>query len=793
MEEDNNDKLFYIDLNNEDNRDNKSNKYLIYNSIFHDCYIIDINSKIYIITINNNNSEIKQLENNNKEETTFISFAKKMFYKITKSNILYLTEENEININNLNIKKLNILSGIIEKKQIKKISCSIDETLFLTLGGMIYYQKEGDKNQKLILDLLEYSTEDICSGENFHMANCKKRNDDKNLNYIFTWGDNSCRQCGINDRFRIDTPSEILNNIKIKKIALGKRHSCILLNNGNIIIFGDNTYNQSKINTEEPLVLLNKDKSINYNYFLNSNENIIDIKTSAYSTMFISDKGSILFIGKIYNNQPIIFQKKIKDIKNEISLSDENWISINNNNNNNIYSQLNNIQILEEEISNDLNESDIDEFSYNKLLQEQNISTLTSTKPTENSMTELRSYINILNISLSSNFQEGPMSFRPENLPPKTKEEEEKHRKLVLENREMYKKQIKLKQEMEKIHLKKLEIKHENDEKRANYWLKEILPNWNIMKSNKNFKHYFYEGIPQKIRGRIWMLCIGNKFSITKDYYNIEVIKSIKLLLKNKKSNNKNNLNEEEEENFQISQSNKSYSQYIIQTRDKEKSINLIDLDIERTFFNLGVFKNNSPESEDLREILRAFVISRPEIGYVQGLSYVAGTLILQMEKFQSFICLMNIILNPSILPFYRLDEKKIKSRLELFQEIFFCNLPKLYNHFFNLDIIPEHFLIEWFMTLYSRSLSVELTFRIWDVYMIEGICTLYKTAIVILNYYEENFLKMDFEEIVTTLQQLSNIKLTEDEFIDGISNVKFTDKIMDKINSINEDYFSGE
>ena len=87
MEEDNNDKLFYIDLNNEDNRDNKSIKYLIYNSIFHDCYIIDINSNIYIITINNNNSETKQFENNNKEETTFISFAKKMFYKITKSNI----------------------------------------------------------------------------------------------------------------------------------------------------------------------------------------------------------------------------------------------------------------------------------------------------------------------------------------------------------------------------------------------------------------------------------------------------------------------------------------------------------------------------------------------------------------------------------------------------------------------------------------------------------------------------------------------------------------------------------
>ena len=406
-------------------------------------------------------------------------------------------------------------------------------------------------------------------------------------------------------------------------------------------------------------------------------------------------------------------------------------------------------------------------------------------------MSELRSYINILNISLSSNYQEGSMSFRPENLPPKTKEEEEKHRKLVLQNRELYQKQIKLKHEMEKENLKNLENRHEIEQKKTNYWLKEIIPNWNIKNLSKNFKHYFYEGIPQKIRGRVWMLCIGNKFSITKDYYNIEVIKSIKLLLKNSK--NKNLKEEEEEEDNQIRDSNKNYSQYIFQTKDKEKSINLIDLDIERTFFNLGIFKNNSPESEDLREILRAFVVSRPDIGYVQGLSYVAGTLILQMEKFQSFICLMNIILNPAILPFYRLDEDKIKNRLDLFQEIFYCNLPKLYNHFINLDIIPEHFLIEWFMTLFSRSLSIELTFRIWDIYVIEGICVLYKTAIVILNYYESTFLKFDFEEIITSLQQLSDIKLSNDEFIDGISNVKFNDKIMNKISAICEDYFPGE
>ena len=90
------------------------------------------------------------------------------------------------------------------------------------------------------------------------------------------------------------------------------------------------------------------------------------------------------------------------------------------------------------------------------------------------------------------------------------------------------------------------------------------------------------------------------------------------------------------------------------------------------------MFRNNSPLSNELREILRAFVVSRPDIGYVQGLSYIAGTLLLQMDKFQSFVCLMNITLNPNILPFYRLEEKGIKQRLGIFNEIFMCKKHEL-------------------------------------------------------------------------------------------------------------------
>ena len=233
----------------------------------------------------------------------------------------------------------------------------------------------------------------------------------------------------------------------------------------------------------------------------------------------------------------------------------------------------------------------------------------------------------------------------------------------------------------------------------------------------------------------------------------------------------------------------KLYSKYIKQTLDKEKSISLIDLDIGRTFSSLGVFKNESQLGNNLKEILRIFVVARPDIGYVQGLSYIAGTLLLQMDKFTSFVCFMNIILSPNILPFYRLDENNIKKRLELFEEIFKLNLPELYIHFQQNEVLPEHYLLEWFMTLFTRNLKIELALRIWDIYMIEGIISIYKSAIVIFNLSEKKLLKMDFAEIMDFLKNLDKNNYDEDKFVEEFNNVKFNENIINKIHQLSEEY----
>ena len=558
----------------------------------------------------------------------------------------------------------------------------------------------------------------------------------------------------------------------------------------------------------------------------------------------ITDKKSIIFRGKIFGKEKIFKLTNNNDNSNDNNFlynfgGDNFFLLLNNKNDNNIYTEVKNSNINNININNNYKKLKLFENSDNKsqkksfkeeeslltsntksfqrsvtplnnskfntisfqndltfeeLKKEQNKSLTTNADISEDSLTELRSYISLLGISFSSSYNDSNLSFRPKNLPPKSKEEENFHRQLVLQNRQMYINLLKQKQELEKLNLHNLEQKHKQQKIKAEFWENKIIPNWSKLKNNKNVKQYFYEGIPNIIRGKIWALCIGNKFSITKEYYDIEAKKSIQLLMKLEKNNlkksNVSNNNEENEFSSSLSLSTKKiYSKYIHQTLDKDKSINLIDLDIERTFPYMGVFKKESQLGENLREILRIFVVARPDIGYVQGLSYIAGTLLLEMDKLQAFVCFMNIILSPNILPFYRLDEESIKKRLDLFNDIFKINLPELYEHFKENEIAPEHYLLEWLMTLYTRSLYIDLSLRIWDIYMIEGIAALYMSAIVILNIHQKDYLKMEFSDIMNHLKNLESNKYDEDKFIENMNKVKFNDKIINKIHQFNEEY----
>ena len=89
-------------------------------------------------------------------------------------------------------------------------------------------------------------------------------------------------------------------------------------------------------------------------------------------------------------------------------------------------------------------------------------------------------------------------------------------------------KYIKEKQDQEKK-LKAIEEKKKLKAKKLyDIWVNDILPVWYKRKNDLNYlRKYFYEGVPLSLRGNVWLLCIGNSFSITREYYEIEVKKAM--------------------------------------------------------------------------------------------------------------------------------------------------------------------------------------------------------------------------------------------------------------------------
>jgi hypothetical protein len=190
----------------------------------------------------------------------------------------------------------------------------------------------------------------------------------------------------------------------------------------------------------------------------------------------------------------------------------------------------------------------------------------------------------------------------------------------------------------------------------------------------------------------------------------------------------------------------------------REKSINIIDTDIPRTFPKLGgLFATETASQVKLRRILEAFTMYRPDIGYVQGMSYVAATLLLFMDnEYQSFVTFCNLMTKYPIMPFYSFNDVLVRKIMQLYKQVFAYNLPELCEHFELENIQPKVYLYEWFMTLFTRAFDLRIVTRVWDFYFLDGIFVLFQTAIAILRMLEDKMIDEEFDEILPILQNVS-------------------------------------
>ncbi|XP_062240021.1 TBC1 domain family member 14 isoform X2 [Platichthys flesus] len=346
---------------------------------------------------------------------------------------------------------------------------------------------------------------------------------------------------------------------------------------------------------------------------------------------------------------------------------------------------------------------------------------------------------------------------RPANLPAKPAEETQKHRQQYEEmvaqakKRELKEAQKRKKQLEDRCKLE------ESIGTASQVWNQEILPNWSTTCTSRRVRDLWWQGIPPSVRGKVWSLAVGNDLNITHELYNICLSRAREKWRATPAFSLETEIND-------------------AGSSDRESSLELIKLDISRTFPQLCIFQQGGPYHDVLHSILGAYTCYRPDVGYVQGMSFIAAVLILNLDTADAFIAFANLLNKPCQMAFFRVDHSLMLTYFSAFEVFFEENLPKLFAHFKKNNLTPDIYLIDWIFTLYSKSLPLDLACRVWDVFCRDSEEFLFRTALGLLRLYQDVLTCMDFIHMAQFLTRLPDF-LPADQLFQQIAAVHMTSR----------------
>ncbi|KAL7289030.1 hypothetical protein TKK_0016985 [Trichogramma kaykai] len=306
---------------------------------------------------------------------------------------------------------------------------------------------------------------------------------------------------------------------------------------------------------------------------------------------------------------------------------------------------------------------------------------------------------------------------RPANLPAKSIEEEEMHRKQVESLLEAARKRER-REERERRQQREQQLREEERlAEDSHTWVVQVLPRFYVLRDTRRVRDLWWRGLPPSVRGRVWRLAIGNGLNLTSQLYELCLERA--------------------------------------QAQPRNESLAAIRLDVARTFPSLCVFQETGPLAENLRGVLAAYALYRPDIGYVQGMSFIGAVLALNMDAAEAFICFANLLNRPCHLAAFTLDQRQMGLYYKAYSTALAHRLPKLYAHFLAAGLSPDLYLLDWLYTVYAKAMPLDIASRVWDIFLRDGDEFLFRTALGLLHLYQDELLRMDFVRAAQFLNRL--------------------------------------
>ncbi|XP_073245989.1 uncharacterized protein [Porites lutea] len=331
--------------------------------------------------------------------------------------------------------------------------------------------------------------------------------------------------------------------------------------------------------------------------------------------------------------------------------------------------------------------------------------------------------------------------------------------------------------------------------KAKEYWMKTI-KNWEEHQifSPKQLRRYIKQGIPIDMRGKVWNKMIGSQairvisafdYQITlaeirqllvdlgvSEYGGVNSISRLGQIVVSLIENNKENMIDSPDTLIMTRQWKRKLHKQITVFRQ-------IMLDVDRSFPRHKMFIQGTSEGKEGRaalfRVLAVYALYNPEVSYCQGMSYIAGMFLMNMEEEDAFWCLVSILERPKYLAGYFSDSLgKIQRHAAVFERLMRQRRSKLYKHLEALGVSPLMFLTPWFMALFTSLPCWDAVLIMWDLLLLDGMSVIFQVALALLDALSAEILPLkEIAHVLPVLLRPPAKLVTRDALVQAIWKVK--------------------
>ena len=335
----------------------------------------------------------------------------------------------------------------------------------------------------------------------------------------------------------------------------------------------------------------------------------------------------------------------------------------------------------------------------------------------------------------------------------------------------------------------------------------------------------WFLGIPPALRSIVWPRAVGNALKISPEIY--ELFGSRADTLKKRRASGTSNASG----SFDALKRRQRGT-----GRGKESSLRKISVDLQRTFPPLCLFQRGCRLHDKLYRVLEAFACFRPELGYIQSMSYIGALVCLFVanDEYLCFQCVANVLMN--LYPFYRMKtDGALRRYNELFDRMVKAMLPKLHAHLFSsledegsegggsssgsggssggggvaahrgwdpnaidageaeqLRHTLHTQLMSWMQTLFAKALPLDAATRVFDNFLLDGPVFLFRVAIALLGLLAPEMIGQPQERCVLVLthrtQSVWTERVTEQSLFARVSTTNVPEELRDQLTEVLND-----